>query len=301
MNEAGSGQRAGEAWHAQALHRIASALQVLPDKPEETPEATLAALCHAAAGTPCSAATAPTLALPVLDEGGRARFEALLARRLGGEPLAHITGRQRFMDLEMLAGPEALIPRMETQILARTAIDALRAIMAARPAARPVVLDVCTGSGNLAAAIASHVRGARVFASDLSAAAVDLARRNAAFLGLGDAIELRTGDLLQPFEDAAFVGNVDLLVCNPPYISSARVDVLPAETGVHEPRLAFDGGPLGIRILSRLVAEAPRFLRPGGVLAFEVGLGQARGVQKRMAASGAYADVRAVADDAGEG
>src|SRR5207253_2596570 len=105
---------------------------------------------------------------------------------------------------------------------------------------------------------------AKVFASDLSEAAVELARRNAHHLHLARQVEFRVGDLLQPFNGAARVGPADLLTCNPPYISSAGVERMPAEIAAHEPRLAFDGGPLGIGILMRLVREAPSFLRAGG-------------------------------------
>jgi release factor glutamine methyltransferase len=163
------------------------------------------------------------------------------------------------------------------------------------------VIDVCTGSGNIVTALAAHARGARFLASDLSPDAIALARRNAGFAGVGPDVEFRVGDLLAPFEEPRFVANVDVLVCNPPYISSAKVDALPAETGAHEPRLAFDGGPLGIRILNRLVADAPRFLRPGGWLIFEVGEGQARGMRGRLGATHAYEDVHEIADAAGVG
>jgi release factor glutamine methyltransferase len=267
------------AWHA----RLARELQILPDKPEETVEATLAALWLAAAGQSRSAAAAAGDALPTLDADALARLDGLVARRLAGIPLAHLTGRQRFMGLDLLAGPGALIPRAETELLARTALAHL-------PGAdtRPLVVDVCTGSGNVALALASHAPHARVAAADISGEAVELARRNAAALGLAERVEFRVGDLLAPFEEPAFLGHIDLLTCNPPYISSAKVDGLPRETAAHEPRLAFDGGPLGIRILRRLVMEAPRWLAPGGKLVFEVGAGQARGVRRLMEQQGAY-------------
>lgn len=286
------------AGHGERLGTLAAALRTLPDKPEESAASTLAALWRSAAGAPCSARLAGQGALPALDAAGLDRLDGLIARRLAGEPLAHLVGRQRFMELEMLAGPEALIPRAETELLGRAAVAALRELVAAPREAPPVVVDVCTGSGNLAIALAAHVPGARVLASDLSAEAIGLARRNAAFVGVADCVAFRIGDLLQPVS-AEFAGAVDLLVCNPPYISSGRVDALPVETGVHEPRLAFDGGPLGIRILGRLISEAPSLLRPGGRLLMEVGAGQGRGVRARLAASGAFDDLVEVADAEG--
>ncbi len=162
-----------------------------------------------------------------------------------------------------------------------------------------IVVDVCTGSGNLALAIARHEPRARVWGADLSADAVALALRNAEHLGLGDRVAFRAGDLLEPFDNMEFHGRVDLLVCNPPYISSGKVDALPAEIGGHEPRLAFDGGPFGIRILHRLVNDASRLLRRGGTLAFEVGLGQGPGMRRRLEQGGRYVGVEEIADAEG--
>ncbi|KNZ34435.1 MAG: hypothetical protein AD742_01945 [Methylibium sp. NZG] len=239
-----------------------------------------------------------------------------MEQRLAGTPLAHLSGRQHFMGLEMLAGKDALIPRAETELLGGAALNVLRELVAAAAeaanggtnvgtngntkGAAVTVVDVCTGSGNLALALAHHAPTARVYAADLSADAVDLARRNAQHLGLDARVELRCGDLLEPFNEPAFHGRVDLLVCNPPYISSKKVDTMASEIGGFEPRLAFDGGPLGIAILNRVVREAPLYLRPGGWLAVEVGLGQASAMVKRMQGTGQFRSVRALDNQHGE-
>jgi release factor glutamine methyltransferase len=277
--------------------RLDGTLQFLPDKPEETVDSTLRALWLAAAGTPMSAEAASGSDLPALDAQGRETLDALIERRIAGAPLAHITGRQRFLDVEMLAGPEALVPRKETELLARTAIELARDLAAER--GEITTVDVCTGCGNVALAIAKHVPSARVFGADLSEEAVSLAARNAAHLGLGERAKFRAGDLLAPFDEAAFLGNVDVLTCNPPYISSAKVGQMAGEISQHEPRLAFDGGPFGVAILMRLLQDAPLFLRPGGWLAFEVGLGQGPAMQKRLVSAGAYKDIRALEDHNG--
>jgi len=280
------------------LAQLTAGLRLLPDKPEETPDSTLRALWHAAAGMPKSAKRANESPLPGLDADAVARLNALVSRRIGGVPLAYLTGRQEFMGIELLAGNEALIPRKETELLARAALDVLRD--QTRREGQVTIVDVCTGSGNLALALAFHAPRARVFGADLSREAVALARRNAGHLSLEAQVEFREGDLLAPFNEPDFAGGVDLLVCNPPYISSRKVDELPQEIIGFEPRLAFDGGPLGIRIVQRLIQEAQHFLRPGGHLAFEVGLGQGRGLRKRLEQQKCYTVLRVIEDGDGE-
>jgi release factor glutamine methyltransferase len=280
---------------ARLCDRLGAGWSPLPDKPEETPESTLRALWYTAAGEPRSAQAARLGDLPALDGAALAALDALIDQRLAGVPLAHLTGRQHFIEIEMLAAPAALVPRKETELLGRAAID----LVCEAGGGTATVVDVCTGCGNIALAVARHVPGAHVFGADLSEEAVALARRNAAWLGLDQRVEFRAGDLLAPFDDAAFIGRVDLLTCNPPYISSAKVGQMAAETAGHEPRLAFDGGPLGVTILMRLLQEAPRFLRAGGWLAFEVGLGQGPALVRRLKAAGAWNEVREMTDDNG--
>jgi release factor glutamine methyltransferase len=220
-----------------------------------------------------------------------------MQRRLAGVPLAHLTHRQRFVDMEMLAGSEALVPRRETELLARAGIDLARQIATRQASVR--VVDVCTGSGNVALAIACHVSVAKVFAADLSEEAVTLARRNAEHLKLQARTEFRAGDLLAPFDTSDFHGTVDVLTCNPPYISSAKVEQMHGEISQHEPHLAFDGGPFGVAILMRLLQDAPRFIRPGGWLAFEVGLGQGPAMAKRLEKLARVTEVRPLSDEHG--
>jgi release factor glutamine methyltransferase len=117
---------------------------------------------------------------------------------------------------------------------------------------------------------------------------------------LASRVEVRQGDLLAPFDEPEVLGQVDVLVCNPPYVSSGKVSSMPAEIARFEPALAFDGGPFGVRILTRLIQEAPRFLRPGGWLAFEVGLGQGDWVMRRLQLSADYADIRPLSDENGQ-
>ena len=284
------------ALHAECARELAQGLRTLPDKPDEDARSTLHALWHAAAGQPLAARRAVKASLPNLDLAGRDRLRGLVGARLGGTPLAHLLGREDFMGIEFLASAEAMIPRRETELLGFAALERLRAILERK--AEAIVVDVCTGSGNLALALALHEPRCRVHGGDVDAGALVLARRNAKHLGIDGRVSFRQGELLDAFDDAAIRGRTDLLVCNPPYISSGKVDTMAEEIARHEPRLAFDGGPLGIRVLHRIVNEAPAFVAPGGWLALEVGLGQGEATLRRMQHRG-YADISPLFNEQG--
>lgn len=275
------------------LARVAASLRLLDDKPEETPATTLRALWWAAAGSPRSVELAAEGDLPVLDDSQTAALDSLLDRRLLGIPLAYLTGRRRFLGLEMLAAPGALIPRKETEILGRAALTLIHD--AADALGAVTVVDACTGSGNLALAYAAHEPRARVLAADLSADAVAVARENARMAGLAHRVDFREGDLLAPF-GSDLNGAVHVVSCNPPYISTAKVGAMAPEIADHEPSLAFDGGPFGIRLLSRFIKEAPRLVRAGGWICFEVGLGQGPAMAQRIEAMGLYGEIRQFVD-----
>jgi release factor glutamine methyltransferase len=230
-----------------------------------------------------------------LDDAGMTRLHALIEQRLGGTPLAHLTGRQDFMGQVLLASPAALVPRRETEQLGYSAVRRLQSL----PVSRPLVIDVCTGAGNIALGIACHLPQARVMAADLSPDAVSLARQNAAFLDRKDVV-FRCGDLLEPFGEPDLQTAVDMITCNPPYISSARVDGMPAEISRHEPRLAFDGGPFGVKIIRKLIATAPSLLKPGGWLLMEIGLGQGAGVAKMLSTDRQYDQIHTHNDATGQ-
>jgi len=288
------------AWNE--LHRqLHESLVILPDKPEETSEGTLKALWQKALGNSVSAVKADTLPLEELNQQQLNRLRNLIAQRLAGIPLAHLTGRQNFMGIEFIVGPEALVPRRETELLAAAALEQAREC--ALHLKSLTIVDVCTGSGNVALALASHLQRdnipAKIFAADLSEDAVQLAQKNADNLALNHIVEFRAGDLLAPFELARFANSTDLLTCNPPYINRAKVESMPIEIAAHEPRLAFDGGPFGVSILMRLIDEAPRYLKPGGWLVFEVGLGQGPALVKRMERNSVYSEIKTTCDAAG--
>jgi release factor glutamine methyltransferase len=282
---------------ASLLDRLSLSFVVQPDKPEETPETTIRALCFSAAGTPLSVRLALGNELPVLNEEARCRLAKMVDDRLSGIPLAHITQRQHFMGVEMLAGPEALIPRVETEILGYEALAIAKSLADER--ASVTVLDLCTGSGNIPLGIAANEQRCRIIGADLSPEAIELAWKNARHLGLEGSVDFRQSDMFSSFESEEFYGNIDLLTCNPPYISSAKVGTMNAEISGHEPRLAFDGGALGVTILTKLIRGASRFLKPDSFLCFEVGLGQGNSLARMLGNAKVYRNIRTLSDSAG--
>jgi len=161
------------------------------------------------------------------------------------------------------------------------------------------IIDVCCGSGNLGLAIASHNINASVYATDLSQEAVDLAQENISFLNLNHRVNAKQGDLLSAFETKEYQEKIDLIVCNPPYISSVNVPKMDKEISDHEPALAFDGGVMGINLIQRLIREAPKLLTKSGWLIFEVGAGQGLFISRLCERSGLYQQIESVSDDLG--
>lgn len=195
-------------------------------------------------------------------------FEAAVARLATDEPVQYVVGETDFMGLTIRCDARALIPRPETEGLVACAEEFLRG------RERPVVVDVCTGTGCIACAMAKRVPRVRIVASDLSSAALDLARENARALGV--AVEFRQADLLAGVGEAS----VDLVVSNPPYVAAAEIARLDRTVRDFEPRLALDGGPDGLRTISRLVAEAAYVLKSQGMLMMEIGEDQAGSIEE---------------------
>jgi release factor glutamine methyltransferase len=201
------------------------------------------------------------------------------------------------MGLELLVSRGALVPRGETELLGSTAVETLRAMGSAEFR----VIDMCCGAGNLACAIAHHVPQARVWASDLTSECVEAARSNVRRLALEDRVTVWQGDLFEAVSLLRLHGTIDAIVCNPPYISEGRLAGDRAHLLQLEPREAFAGGPYGLSVHLRVVKEAPAFLRPGGVLLVEVGLGQDRQVKTLFERRKAYERVTIVENGTGEG
>lgn len=247
-------------------------LHLLGDKPEESFRSTLSALWFKAAGIPMSAEKAISLTLPDLSDEQIAYLLTLVQMRVENTPLAYITGRQNFMGVELLTDRRALIPRKETELLGRKVLKLSREQSEHNKTI--YIMDVCCGSGNLGISIAYSNPNCIVYASDISQEAVELTQENIYLLNLNQRVFAKQGDMMSAFEEDVYNEKFDLIVCNPPYISSAKVAKMDQEISMNEPTVAFDGGMLGIKIIQKLIHDAPRFLKKGGWVAFEVGLGQ---------------------------
>ncbi len=211
-----------------------------------------------------------------------AAFQAALDVRMAGTPTQYITGRQEFYGREFLVTPDVFIPRPETEHVIETAL--------ARASQARTVLDAGCGSGAIAITLSLEMK-AQVLATDVSLAALRVARRNACHL------EARVEFVACDLASAAADHSLDLLVSNPPYIPLTEEPGLPREVREHEPRTALFAGPEGLDAYRRLIAEAPRVLRLGGWIAFELGYRQADAVRSML--DPRWSDVEIVCDLAG--
>ena len=214
--------------------------------------------------------------------GDAERLESMVERRLTGEPLAWITGRVSFCGLEIQVHPGVYVPRWQSEALARRA--------AARLPAEGVAIDVCTGAGAIARTLMAARPGARVIASDVDRRAVACAKANG--------VEAYRGHLFEPLP-RALEGRADVVVGVVPYVPTPELALLQRDTFTFESPLAYDGGPDGTDVLRRVVAESPRWLRPGGALLLELGGRQAELLADEMARLG-YVEVRTLVDEEGD-
>lgn len=216
-----------------------------------------------------------------------------LVRRAGEhEPIQYLTGIAHFYALEIAVTPDVLIPRPETETLVEKAIDRLKL----EGKLEPRVLDLCTGSGCIACAVASGVPTARIVAVDLSLRAVDVARRNVERLKLASRIDVLCGDLFTPLNDLPDKRAFDLLLANPPYIRSADIGSLDRNVRDYEPHLALDGGEDGLAPLRRILDESGDWLAPGGYAMIEIAFDQADRALWIVSQRPVWADATIVSD-----
>ncbi len=202
-----------------------------------------------------------------LDDTTRASFADLVARRANLEPIAYLIGLQAFYGFDLLVDRRVLVPRPETELLVALTIEQAQE----RPTVSPLrVVDVGTGSGAIAVGLAMHLPDVLIYATDSSADALAVAAANVERHSLGQRVRLLHGDLLSPLSE-----QVDIIVSNPPYTILSTIDT---NVWQHEPHLALDGGSDGLAVYRRLVAQVPRWLRPGGCLLLEIGAQQEHAV-----------------------
>ncbi|MCS7160790.1 MAG: peptide chain release factor N(5)-glutamine methyltransferase, partial [Gemmatales bacterium] len=200
----------------------------------------------------------------------RDKFRQLVRQRAEGCPVAYLVGRKEFFSLEFEVSPAVLIPRPSTETLIVEAINRLRGKV------QPQILDLGTGSGNIAITLAKYLSSARVTAVDLSAEALAVARRNAERHGVADRITYLHGDLFAPLPAHT---QFDAILSNPPYIADEELDRVPVGVRHYEPEVAYRGGPGGLAIVRRIILDAANFLLPGGYLLLEIGADQERPVR----------------------
>jgi release factor glutamine methyltransferase len=194
------------------------------------------------------------------------RYEEALAERARGVPAQYITGHQEFWGMDFIVSPAVLIPRPETEHVIETVLRLQSAGEGARPTRASRIVDVGTGSGCIALALAKELPGAEIHATDISRAALEIARANAARLQLDGRVRFHEKDLLQGLEPGSF----DFVVSNPPYVGESEEDQVQLEVRKFEPRQAVFAGPSGLEVISRLIPQARDVLRPGGWLVMEI-------------------------------
>ena len=217
-----------------------------------------------------------------LSDSVRGIMRELVQRRTKAEPVAYLVGVREFFSLGFRVSRDVLIPRPDTETLVMEVLDGIKGIPA------PRVLDLCTGSGCVAIAVAKNAKTALVTATDISTAAIEIARENVARHNVASQVDLIESDLFAGIPSGF---KYDVIASNPPYIPSAEIDQLDAEVSCHEPRLALDGGADGLTILKQIIDLAPEFASPNGLLLLEFTPEQAESLKAIVSDHGGYDEI----------
>jgi release factor glutamine methyltransferase len=220
-------------------------------------------------------------------------FRDLVKRAADEEPVAYLTGRAHFFNLEFEITRDVLIPRPDTETLVENAIQLLRHEPGLQ---KPRILDLCAGSGNIAAALAQNIKDATVIGTELSPPAAAIARRNIDRLNLAERVTILEGDLFAPLPDRQ---PFQLLVANPPYIATAKIPELDRSVRDYEPTAALDGGLDGLTIHRRILHESPPLLLPGAPVLLEIAFDQADQAKQIAADHPEFTEARILKDHAG--
>ena len=215
------------------------------------------------------------------------KLHNLIKRAAQNEPIAYLVGKTEFYSLELNVTADCCIPRPETELLVERAIEFLRTRSGTQ-----LVYDLCTGSGCIAIAIAKNFPDADIIATDISDAALNIAAKNIEKHQLNKRIKLLCGDLFEPLVPQLDVDKFDLIVCNPPYVSSAEFEKLDKNVKDYEPKLALFAGDDGLDIYRRIVEKVDAFLKPDGALMLEIGYSQGQAVRELLEQTGAFAEIK---------
>lgn len=241
------------------------------------------------------------------DEQQLARLHALVNRAGRDEPVAYLIGRTEFYSLELDITPDCLIPRPETELLVERAVEFLRARTAANPSMQEtqpqttppetgadtqLVCDLCTGSGCIAVAVAKNFPDSRIIATDICDAALEVAAANVQKYDLSERITLLCGDLFDPIVPQLDEARFDLILCNPPYVSTQEFETLDKNVKDYEPKLALLAGADGLDVYRRIIQKADSFLKTGAALMLEIGYAQGPAVTELLERTAAFSNIR---------
>jgi release factor glutamine methyltransferase len=221
----------------------------------------------------------------LLTDGEAASFKEAVERRKKREPAQYITGDVEFRGHTIKVTRATLIPRPETELVVDEALEAAGAM-----GGNALVVDLCTGSGCIAISVAAELEGSRVYATDISTAALEVARENAVLNGVAGHVEFLEGDLFAPLP-GRLKGAVDIIISNPPYVSLPEMEGLAPEVRDFEPGTALLGGADGLDFLRRIIEEAPVYMKKGGLLIMEIGYSQSEKVREMAGKDGRYEEV----------
>ena len=217
----------------------------------------------------------------------------VIYERASGKPVQYITGKQEFMGLNFSVGPGVLIPRGDTEIIVERIIKLLEG------KEMPRIADLCTGCGAIGISLAYYIKDSFIYTTDISKTALDYCRCNTAKIGVEKRVKVMEGDLTAPLFSDKLEGELDVLVSNPPYISKKEMDELPVSVGWYEPHLALYGGEEGFDYYEKIIKDAPKLLKEGGILIFEIGYNQGHTIKEMIEKSGFFENIELEKDLAG--
>ncbi len=227
----------------------------------------------------------------VLTSEELAEYKKLILRRSKHEPVAYIIETQPFMSLEFKVNPSVLIPRPETEKLVEITIDASKTFKS------PLIADLGTGSGAIAVSLAKYISGSKIYATDVSKEAIEIAKENAEKHGVQDRCTFFVGSLFEPLEDMK--GRFDIIVSNPPYVKTAEIDSLEPDIKDFEPRHALEAGEDGLKYIREIIEKSPAYLKNPGKILMEFGMGQGSTILDLAEKDGKYKNQQIIKDNSG--